>query len=41
MWRSRYSCREADHLVEVGSIEPENVVTAGAYVNYIVDGGSI
>lgn len=32
---------EADHLVEVGSIEPENVVTAGAYVNYIVDGGSI
>lgn len=32
---------EADCLVEVGGIEPENVVTAGAYVNYIVDGGSV
>ena len=30
---------EADHLVEVGDIEPENVVTPGAYINYIVDGG--
>ena len=31
---------EADHLVEVGDIEPENVVTSGAFVNYIVDGGN-
>lgn len=32
---------EADHLVEVGDIEPENVVTPGAYINYIVDGGKL
>ena len=32
---------EADHLVEVGDIEPENVVTSGAFVNYIVDGGKL
>jgi 3-oxoacid coA-transferase, A subunit len=30
---------EADNLVEVGEIAPENVVTPGAYVKYIVDGG--
>lgn len=30
---------EADHLVEVGDIQPENVVTSGAFINYIVDGG--
>ena len=32
---------EADHLVQVGEIKPENVVTSGAYVTYIVDGGVI
>ena len=32
---------EADHLVEIGDIEPENVVTPGAYINYIVDGGKL
>ena len=32
---------EADHLVEVGDIEPENIVTSGAYVDYIVDGGAV
>ena len=31
---------EADKLVEIGDIEPENVVTSGAFVNYIVDGGN-
>lgn len=30
---------EADHLVECGQIEPENVVTSGVFVDYIVDGG--
>ena len=30
---------EADNLVEIGTIEPENVVTPGAYIKYIVDGG--
>ncbi len=29
---------EADNLVELGEIEPENVVTPGTFVNYIVDG---
>ena len=32
---------EAEHLVEIGQIEPENVVTSGAFVNYIVDGGNL
>lgn len=32
---------EADNLVEVGTIEPENVVTSGAFINYIVDGGKL
>lgn len=32
---------EADNLVEVGAIEPENVVTSGAFINYIVDGGKL
>ena len=31
---------EADNVVEIGDIEPENVVTSGAFVNYIVDGGN-
>lgn len=30
---------EADHLVEVGEIEPENIVTSGAFIDCIVDGG--
>lgn len=30
---------EADHVVDAGTIEPENVVTPGPYVGYIVDGG--
>jgi acetate CoA/acetoacetate CoA-transferase alpha subunit len=29
---------EADHLVEIGDIEPENVVTASIFVDYIVNG---
>lgn len=29
---------EADNLVEIGFIEPENIVTSGVYVTYIVDG---
>lgn len=32
---------EADHVVEVGEIEPENVVTQGIFVDYIVDGGEL
>jgi acetate CoA/acetoacetate CoA-transferase alpha subunit len=31
---------EAENLVEIGDIAPEEVVTSGAYVNYIVDGGN-
>lgn len=31
---------EADQLVDIGAIEPENVVTPGAYISYIVDGGN-
>ena len=30
---------EADNLVEIGEIEPEDVVTQGVYVKYIVEGG--
>ncbi|MDR1322497.1 MAG: CoA transferase subunit A [Gracilibacteraceae bacterium] len=30
---------EADHIVEIGGIEPENVMTSGVFVDYIVDGG--
>lgn len=30
---------EADHVVEIGGIEPENVVTPGVYVDYVVNGG--
>ena len=30
---------EADHLVEIGEIEPENVATPGIFVDYIVNGG--
>ena len=32
---------EADNLVEIGCIEPENVVTSGVYVTYIIDGGAV
>ena len=32
---------EADNLVDTGCIEPENVVTSGVYVTYIVDGGAV
>lgn len=31
---------EADNVVEVGDIEPENIVTQGIFVDYVVDGGS-
>jgi len=30
---------EADNIVELGEIEPENVMTPGILVDYIVDGG--
>jgi acetate CoA/acetoacetate CoA-transferase alpha subunit len=30
---------EADHLVDIGAIEPENVMTSGVFVDYIVEGG--
>lgn len=30
---------EAEEVVEVGAIEPENVATFGVFVNHIVDGG--
>jgi acetate CoA/acetoacetate CoA-transferase alpha subunit len=29
---------EADHVVEAGGIEPENVMTSGIFIDYIVDG---
>lgn len=32
---------EADHLVEPGTIEPENVVTPSVLVDYLVDGGNL
>ncbi len=32
---------EADNVVEIGEIEPENVVTQGIFVDYIVDGGKL
>ena len=32
---------EAETVVEDGGIEPENVVTQGIFVNYIVDGGKL
>ncbi len=32
---------EAEEIVEVGEIAPENVVTQGIFVNYIVDGGKL
>ncbi len=31
---------EADHVVETGTIEPENVHTYGVFVDYVVDGGN-
>lgn len=31
---------EADHVVETGAIEPENVHTFGVFVDYVVDGGN-
>lgn len=30
---------EADHVVEIGEIKPENVHTYGVFVDYVVDGG--
>lgn len=30
---------EADHMVETGDIEPENIVTSGVYIDFIVQGG--
>ena len=32
---------EADNVVECGEIEPENIVTQGIFVDYIVDGGKL
>lgn len=32
---------EADHVLETGEIEPENVVTQGIFVDYVVDGGAV
>ena len=32
---------EADTVVEIGEIEPENVVTQGIFVDYLVDGGNL
>lgn len=32
---------EADHLVELGDIAPEDVVTPGVFVDYIVAGGEL
>jgi acetate CoA/acetoacetate CoA-transferase alpha subunit len=32
---------EADHLVELGDIPPEDVVTPGVFVDYIVAGGDL
>lgn len=31
---------EADHLVEIGEIEPENVMTSKVFVDYIVEGSA-
>jgi len=30
---------EADNLVKIGAIEPENVMTPGIFIDYVVDGG--
>ena len=30
---------EADYVVDCGQIAPENVVTPGIFVDYVVDGG--
>jgi acetate CoA/acetoacetate CoA-transferase alpha subunit len=32
---------EADNVVEIGEIEPENVMTQSIFVDYIVDGGKL
>jgi len=32
---------EADHLVELGDIPPEDVVTPGVFVDFIVAGGDL
>ena len=32
---------EADNVVEIGEIEPENVMTQGIFVDYVVDGGKL
>lgn len=31
---------EADHVVEIGEIEPENVITPGILVDYVAQGGA-
>lgn len=30
---------EADHVVEIGAITPEDVITSGILVDYVVEGG--
>ena len=30
---------EADYVVDCGQIAPENVITPGIFVDYVVDGG--
>jgi acetate CoA/acetoacetate CoA-transferase alpha subunit len=32
---------EADNMVEAGEIEPENVVTSGIFIDFVVDGGKV
>jgi acetate CoA/acetoacetate CoA-transferase alpha subunit len=32
---------EADNIVDVGEILPENVMTSGVFVDYIVEGGDV
>ena len=33
--------KRADHLVDLGSIEPENVMTSGILVDYVVEGDDV
>ena len=32
---------EAEEIVEIGEIEPENVRTYGVFVDYVVEGGKL
>ena len=32
---------EAEQVVEVGELDPHDVVTPGIFVDYIIDGGAI